>query len=212
MELVINKGVSLSSESENFVMTDALGTQQLPAAEITLIQVYSGSLVMSDAVILAVENGIEIVFNDQSNQPMARVWSPIQLSDTRCKDDKSATEEKSSDDVISMIRQTLNLQYSNPDVYVPQEITDILDDLCAFIEERGIVITEMKSIQYGMKFHFRIGVRQAETNLFYGKRGFNVVQAARKGTDRECNELMAEAINSFLADKRHNSLVNFFDI
>lgn len=77
MELVINNfGVSLSRDNEGFVITNADGRQRVPASGITSIQISRGAQITSDAVMLAVENEIEVVFNDRSGQPMARIWSP----------------------------------------------------------------------------------------------------------------------------------------
>lgn len=77
MELVINNfGVSLSRDNEGFVITNADGRQRIPVNGITSIQIGRGAQITSDAVMLAVENEIEILFNDRSGTPMARVWSP----------------------------------------------------------------------------------------------------------------------------------------
>ncbi|GEM_PF-4480513 len=37
-------------------------------------------------------------------------------------------------------------------------------------------------------------------NIFYGKRGFSVVQSPKTGTDKDANELMVDVINSFLME------------
>lgn len=77
MELVINNfGVSLSRDNEGFVITNADGRQRIPAAGITSIQISRGAQITSDAVMLAVENEIEVLFNDRTGNPVARVWSP----------------------------------------------------------------------------------------------------------------------------------------
>lgn len=77
MELVINNfGVSLSRDNEGFVITNADGRQRVPASGITTIQISRGAQITSDAVLLAVENEIEVLFNDRSGKPMARIWSP----------------------------------------------------------------------------------------------------------------------------------------
>ena len=44
----------------------------------------------------------------------------------------------------------------------------------------------------------RLGLKQAEINLFFGKRGFTIVQSPRCGTSTELNQLVSEVINSFL--------------
>lgn len=77
MELIINNyGVSLSRDNEGFVITNADGRQRVPASGITSIQISRGAQITSDAVLLAVKNEIEVLFNDRTGKPMARIWSP----------------------------------------------------------------------------------------------------------------------------------------
>ncbi len=77
MELVLNTfGVSISRDNEGFVINNADGRQRIPVTGITSIQLSKGAQITSDAVLLAVEHEIEILFNDRSGQPIARVWSP----------------------------------------------------------------------------------------------------------------------------------------
>ena len=64
--------------------------------------------------------------------------------------------------------------------------------------DTGVEIYEIVSIQYGKKLQFRMGQKLAEVNLFYGKRGFSVVQSPRCGTSADLNELMSQLIDSFL--------------
>lgn len=82
--------------------------------------------------------------------------------------------------------------------YVPQELNDIIDGLKSYISETGIQILEVKNIQYAKKMKFKMGLKQAEINLFYGKRGFNVVQSPRCGTSAELNQLVADLIDNYL--------------
>ena len=77
MELVINNfGVSLNRDNEGFVITNADGRPRIPAAGITSIQIGKGAQITSDAVMLAVEREIEVLFSDRSGTPVARIWSP----------------------------------------------------------------------------------------------------------------------------------------
>ena len=46
-----------------------------------------------------------------------------------------------------------------------------------------------------------MGLKQAEVNLFYGKRGFSVIQSPRTGTNPELNVLMVDLIKQYLAEK-----------
>lgn len=77
MELVINSfGASLSRNNEGFVITNADGQQRIPAEGIRSIQISRGAQITSDAILMAVERDIEVIFNDRAGNPVARVWSP----------------------------------------------------------------------------------------------------------------------------------------
>ncbi len=77
MDLIINTfGVSLSKDSDGFAITSSDGVQKIPVKGIRSIQIGRGAQISSDAVLLAVENEIEIIFMGQSGMPIGRIWSP----------------------------------------------------------------------------------------------------------------------------------------
>lgn len=77
MELVLNTfGASLGREQEGFIVSTNEGKQRIPADAIDSIQISRGAQITSDAVMLAVEREIEIIFMDKSGNPAGRVWSP----------------------------------------------------------------------------------------------------------------------------------------
>ena len=77
MELILNTyGVSLNRDNEGFVITSKDGRQRIPADGIKSIQVSRGAQITSDAVMLAVEREIEVIFMDRGGNPIGRVWSP----------------------------------------------------------------------------------------------------------------------------------------
>ena len=77
MELILNTyGVSLNRDNEGFVITSKDGRQRIPADGIKTIQISRGAQITSDAVMLAVEREIEIIFMDLSGNPIGRIWSP----------------------------------------------------------------------------------------------------------------------------------------
>jgi CRISPR-associated protein Cas1 len=77
MELVLNTyGVSLNRDNEGFVISNSEGRQRVPVTGITSIQISKGASITSDAVMLAVENEIEVLFMDKVGNPMGRIWSP----------------------------------------------------------------------------------------------------------------------------------------
>lgn len=115
------------------------------------------------------------------------------------------THREPGPDIMAQIRQTLNPNGRRPkaksnNAYVPPQLEAIMADLTAYITERGIEVTETLSINYGKKIRTRLASKLAETNVFFGKRGFSVVQSPRTGTDARLNELLAEVISSFLAE------------
>lgn len=77
MELVINTfGTVLSRNNEGFVISTKEGKQRIPTTGITSIQIGLGAEISSDAVSLAVEHEIEILFMDKTGKPFGRIWSP----------------------------------------------------------------------------------------------------------------------------------------
>ena len=116
-------------------------------------------------------------------------------------DDKQASLPKDPDrDVLARIRQQLNpkAQVEQHPAYVPDQLNEIIAELKLFIEETGLQVTEIINIQYAKKIRARLGQKESEVNLFYGKRGFSVVISPRLGTNEELNELLADLVKSFL--------------
>ena len=118
-------------------------------------------------------------------------------------DDEQVPLPKDPDkDILTRIRQQLNPKAQLPieqhPAYVPERLNEIIAELKLFIEETGLQVTEIINIQYAKKIRARLGQKEAEVNLFYGKRGFSVVISPRLGTNEELNELLADLIKTFL--------------
>lgn len=76
MELILNTfGTSLSRDNEAFQIIHKDGKQRVPAQGINSIQISRGAQITSDAVLLAIENEIEVLFMDKSGKPVGRIWS-----------------------------------------------------------------------------------------------------------------------------------------
>ena len=160
----------------------------------------------------------EVYFNPDAetidiNMYLAPDENPLDAFDVKHETDKASAEgdklrkeehnPEPDKDILEQIKQTLDPSLKEklnkrPPVYVPEEINDIMADLQGYIESKGIDIVEVINIQYGKKLRCRIGVKSAEVNMFYGRRGFSVVQSPRSGTDAEANELFADVIYNFL--------------
>ena len=77
MELILNTfGTSLSRDNEAFQIVHKDGKQRIPAQGVRSIQISRGAQITSDAVLLAIENEIEVLFMDKAGNPIGRIWSP----------------------------------------------------------------------------------------------------------------------------------------
>jgi len=76
MDLILNTfGVSLNRDNGGFVITSKDGQQRIPSDGISSIQISRGAQITSDAVLLAIEREIEVLFMDKSGNPIGRIWS-----------------------------------------------------------------------------------------------------------------------------------------
>lgn len=76
MELVLNTfGTMINRDNECFVVSNDGGRQRVPVEGISSILVCKGTSLTSDAILLAIEKGIEIHFLDRKGMPQGMVWS-----------------------------------------------------------------------------------------------------------------------------------------
>lgn len=103
---------------------------------------------------------------------------------------------------IKEILQQRPSQADKVPAYVPQQLNDIIGDVRKYIEDTGIQVSQITNISYGKKIQLQLGLKQAEVNLFYGRRGFSVVKSPRCGTNSEFNDVAADLINCFFAQNQ----------
>jgi len=117
-------------------------------------------------------------------------------------DDEAVKEENPDKEIMDRIKQCLNLNSKSlrkkPEAFVPDQLNMIIDDLVSYIQDTGLVVSEIIDIQYGKKIRICMGMKQAEVNLFFGRRGFSVVKSPRSGTNDELNDLTSQLIQSFI--------------
>ncbi len=116
-------------------------------------------------------------------------------------EDKTIDKQAIDDDALNKIKAKLNPRFktkAEKHVFVPEEIDKVISLILDRMTELGITTLETISIQYGKKFRFQLGLKQAETNIFYGKKGYSVVQSPRTGTNNQLNELTAQIISEIL--------------
>lgn len=117
------------------------------------------------------------------------------------KDKESSDPDK---ETMQLIRSRLNPKKRNIEervVFVPEILNELIEDLRENLTELGYVVVDILNIQYGKKIQLCLGSKRSEINLFYGKRGFSVVQTPKSGTSAELNQLSAECISNFLYER-----------
>ncbi|MDR3245452.1 MAG: CRISPR-associated endonuclease Cas1, partial [Prevotellaceae bacterium] len=76
MDLVLQTyGTALTRDNEAFVVLHKDGKQRIPPADVNSILISRGAQISSDAVLLAIENEIEVLFLEQGGKPAGRIWS-----------------------------------------------------------------------------------------------------------------------------------------
>ncbi|MDR1810568.1 MAG: CRISPR-associated endonuclease Cas1 [Prevotella sp.] len=76
MDLILNTfGTCLTKDNEAFMVLHKDGKQRIPPADLRSIQIGKGAQISSDAVLLAIEAEIEILFVDNTGKPAGRIWS-----------------------------------------------------------------------------------------------------------------------------------------
>ena len=97
----------------------------------------------------------------------------------KAKTNKRQKQKDPDKEILECIRQKLNPKSSpkteTKQAFVPERLNEIIDNLKQFIEATGVQVTEIINIQYAKKIRARLGQREAEINLFYGKSGFSVL-------------------------------------
>lgn len=123
---------------------------------------------------------------------------------------KGETAPADSDDnadpdteIMERIKQQLKLsrarEKAKRDFFVPEEIEEVMTGLREVIAATGITITGERNIQYGKQLELASNLRKAELNIFFGRRGFSVVESTRRNTSKELNHMMGELVRDYLA-------------
>lgn len=77
MELVINsRGAYLQKSGECFKVKTEERTVEISCQKVSSILISTSALITTDAIKLAIDNNIDIVFLDEYGNPFARVWLP----------------------------------------------------------------------------------------------------------------------------------------
>ncbi len=124
MHIVLNSfGASLKKENGLFQVTTPEGRQSFAPKDIKSISISKGARISSDAVLLAIENQIDVLFIDGLGMPQGRVWSVKygSISEIRQKQIEFLFSARSVDWVKSIIEEKINNQVAILLTYQPSE-------------------------------------------------------------------------------------------
>lgn len=118
------------------------------------------------------------------------------------KQNDTALQRTPDDDALKQIRALLNpggrSLTPKREAFIPQELNELMEKLVPHIEQAGIAVAAIENINYGKKLKMKMGLKEAEINVFYGKKGYSVITSPRRGTNDELNALMAQLIEQYL--------------
>lgn len=178
MELVLNTyGVSLNRDGECFIISNSDGRQRVPCAGLTSIQVGRGAQITSDAVMLAIEHEIEILFVDKGGKPMGRIWSPRYGSISTIR--KGQVNFAYSKDAVEWIKGVIDRKMEN------QQALMLL-----FCKRDGVDTDVDKSI--GRIEDYRAKVRQLRGDIV------NDIAPSLRGWEGRAASIYFSTINAFL--------------
>lgn len=76
MNIILNSyGVLLQKENNLFCIKNHDGKKLIPPRDVKTISISRGARISSDAVLMAIENEIDVFFIDKTGMPQGRVWS-----------------------------------------------------------------------------------------------------------------------------------------
>jgi CRISPR-associated protein Cas1 len=184
MDLILNSfGTSLNRDNEGFVIIHKDGKQRLPAEGIKSIHISRGAQITSDAILLAIDKEIEILFFNKSGDVVGRVWSNKYGS-------------------VSTIRKgQLNFTFSK------DAIEWIKDIICRKMENQQALILTMNAEDESHQLIINKSVNKIEDykSKLKSLKGEALSDIAPKirGWEGQASKVYFETLNMFIPDKYH---------
>jgi DNA polymerase I-like protein with 3'-5' exonuclease and polymerase domains len=104
------------------------------------------------------------------------------------------------DDILLQIKQKLNptLKPKEKNIFVPEELDQLMPLITEKLSEHGLTLSKIDAIHYGKKLKIELGLKWAEVNVFYGKKGYTVVKTPKNGSNAELCEIAYQIIMQLL--------------
>jgi hypothetical protein len=133
------------------------------------------------------DNPYEIKLETKAHNEYLKENKEILSNPTEKPDNQNLDE-----DILKQIKKTLNPNYREKpekNIYVPEEINEIIAELEASLNQHQLELSEVSGINFGKKLRISLGRRWAEINVFYGKKGFSLVKTPKRGSDKELTDI-----------------------
>lgn len=182
MELILSTfGTSLNRDNDGFVITTAEGRQRIPTDGITSIQISRGAQITSDAVFLAVEKEIEVIFADKSGNPIGRIWSPRYGSISTIR--KGQVNFSFSHDAVKWIKDVLLKKIENQQALILMMLTQNS-------EEQGLVDKAINRLE-----DYRNKIKKLDGEIVQD------IASTLRGWEGVASKIYFEALNMFIPEE-----------
>lgn len=105
------------------------------------------------------------------------------------------------DEVIKRIKEKMGMKVHQPrkkDYVQPEELEEIMEQIKTLLEGIQLQISSIRPISYGRQCKITSGKIWTELNIFFGKRGANVVATTKSGSNKELGKQLVEYLQSEL--------------
>lgn len=182
MELVLNTyGVCLNRDNEGFVISHGGEKQRIPTEGITSILISKGAQITSDAVMLAIEREIEVIFAQKDGTPIGRIWSPKYGSISTIR--KGQLSFTYSHEAVIWIKQTLKQKLTNQQA------------LLLTMQTHDVMLDSRRT-----KYINKLSDYQNKINNIDGDI-VNDIASQLRGWEGQASRIYFECLNLFLPDK-----------
>lgn len=105
------------------------------------------------------------------------------------------------DEVINRIKEKMGMKVHQPkqkDYAQPEELEEIMEQIKTLLEGIQLEISSIRPISYGRQCKITSGKLWIELNIFFGRRGANVVATTKSGSNKELGKQLVEYLQSEL--------------
>lgn len=143
MRLVINTyGTYISKNDECFLIKAEDKKQEISCKKIESITVTTAAAISTDAIKLAVDNNIDIVFLDKYGNPYGRIWHPKLGSTTMIR--RIQLEYSLSDKGLSLVKEWLDTKLNNQILFL-NKLLKYREDKTDYFTKTINELTELKN-------------------------------------------------------------------